>query len=93
MPYKKLEVLERFNEATNGFKVKEYTGDTETINFKPYYQTNSYKQIEKLFRRYWLQYLLSRKKEGTAYRYFITERGKSRLKYLKGEVEKDKSPA
>ncbi|VVB85072.1 Uncharacterised protein [uncultured archaeon] len=78
----KIEVLERFSKSTDGFTVKEYVGDIEVSLSAPYYRQNAYKRIEKRFKRYWHQYLLTRQKEDKTYRYYLTEKGKKRLEYL-----------
>ncbi len=86
MPYMKLSILEAFSKADNGYTVAELV----SLLNKPY------KALEKRLKAYWMQYLLKRIKEGKAYRYSITDKGKSRIKYLQKtdiqKVEESNSP-
>lgn len=82
----KLTILEAFSKVDNGFTVHELVSTLQ----KPY------KAIEKRLKAYWMQYLLKRTKEGRAYRYTLTDKGKNRIEYLQKndiqKVEKSNSP-
>ncbi len=78
MQYVKLDILKAFTESDNGYTVNE---------LMPILRM-SYTAIGKRLIAYWKQYLLTRTKECKAYRYTLTEIGKSRLKYLQ---ENDKN--
>jgi predicted transcriptional regulator len=73
MEYIKITILEAFIQSDNGFTVHELV---HMLN-------RPYKSLEKRLKAYYMQSLLLRQKEGNKYRYTITEKGKTRLEYLK----------
>ncbi len=73
MQYVKKSILEQFIGLDNGLTVHELVSKLG----------RPYKALEKRLKAYYLQFLLCRIKEGRAYRYSLTERGKIRLDYLK----------